>query len=360
MSKPAHDDGYEVQTIPGQAVIEYGITEAVLSELRQFWDGIDNVTDENYDTVKSGCKVLVTLRTGIETKRNELLSGAREYTDNVNTEAKRVTGLVAAIETPAKVLKEGYDAKQTAAKERAEKKEQTRRDNINAAIDIIDSWALGLDALTVEQLTERLRELDVMTVNESIYAEFLAVAQERIESAVARVEAARYRRIEFEAEQRRLKEEGAALEAQRVADEEKRVAEQAEIDRQKAELAEGQRIFAEQQDARAKELADAAAAEQTAKDAEAQAARDTEIAEQAATEERERLAAEQQATELAEAEARELAPDKDKLLGYAREIAELSAAAPTLQHAKAQKMLERSTDALDTIANALMDWAGKV
>lgn len=360
MSKQAHDDGYEVQTIPGQAVIEYGITEAVLAELRGFWKDVTAVTDDNYDAVKSGCKVLVTLRTGIETKRNELLADARSFTDNVNTEAKRVTGLVAAIEGPAKALKDGYDAKQRAAKEKAEAKEKKRTEAINAAIDQIDALGTDLDGMTADMLAARLAEVKGMTIDLAVYAEFHAVALERHESAVAKVEAARYRRIEFEQEQLRLKEEAEKLDAQRVADEAKRVAEQAEIDRQKEELAEGQRQFAAQQDTRAKELAEAAAVEQAGKDAEAQAARDAEIAEQAAADERKRLSDEQQATELAEAEARELAPDKDKLLSYAREIAELSAAAPTLQHAKAQKMLERSTEALDGIANALMDWAGKV
>lgn len=340
--------------------VVFSVTEATLAKIRQFWAGIETVTDENYDAVKSGCRTLVSLRTGIESERNEQLKLSRQHTDAVNDEAKRVTGLVSAIEAPAKALREKYDATQTAAKERAEKKEQTRRDNINAAIDMIDSWALGLDALTVEQLTERLRELKVMAVDESIYAEFLAVAQERMESARAKVEAARYRRIEFEAEQRRLREEGEALDAQRKADQEKRDAEQADIDRQRAEL-----------DADRQKLADEAAQRQAETDkrdderkaeveAVAQKQRDDEIAAQAAADERERLAREAQDAELAAAEAAELAPDKTKLLTYARAIAELSAAAPTLEHAKAQKMLERSTEALDVIANSLMDWAGKV
>jgi hypothetical protein len=350
----------EVAEIPGTALIEYGVTEAVLAELRQFWDGIDKVTDDNYDTVKAGCKTLVTLRTSIETKRNEYLTDARAYTDAVNTEAKRVTGLVAAIEAPAKVLKLKYDDAQTAVKAKAEAKEQTRRDNINAAIDMIDSWALGLDGLTVEQLSERLRELKVMAVDEAIYAEFLAVAQERMESARAKVEAARYRRIEFEAEQRRLKEQAEALEAQRVADEEKRVAEQADIDRQRAEIEADRKKLADEQTVRNAEEARIAREAQEAEDAAAQEQRDKEIAAEAATAERERLEREAQDAELAAAEAAELAPDKDKLLTYARAIAELSAAAPTLEHAKAQKMLERGTDALDGIANGLMDWAGKV
>lgn len=354
------ETGTEVVAPPLMPPVVFSVTEATLAKIRQFWAGVETVTDENYDEVKSGCKQLVSLRTGIETERNEQLKLSRQHTDAVNDEAKRVTGLVSAIEGPAKALRAKYDAAQTAAKERAEKKEQTRRDNINAAIDMIDSWALGLDALTVEQLTERLRELDVMAVDESIYAEFLAVAQERMESARARVEAARYRRIEFEAEQRRLKEEGEALEAQRAADEEKRKAEQAEIDRQKAELAEDQRKFDERQAEQNAEEARITREAQEAEDAAAQAARDTEIAEEAATAEREKLEREQQDRELAEAEARELAPDKEKLLTYAREIAGFADAAPTLEHAKAQKMLERAVDDLDRIANTLMDWAGKV
>ena len=351
----------DVAEIPGTAVIEYGVTEAVLAELVQFWKDIGpDVTDDNYEAVKGGCNKLVKLRTGIEAKRNELLTGARDYTDAVNAEAKRVTGQVVQIEGPAKALKDGYDAKQSAAKERAEKKEQTRRNNINAAIDMIDSWALGLDSLTVEQLTERLRELDVMGIDEAIYAEFLAVAQERMESAKAKVEAARYRRIEFEAEQRRLREEGEALDAQRKADQEKRDAEQADIDRQRAELDADRQKLADEAAQRQAETDKQADERKAEVEAVAQKKRDDEIAEQAATAERERLEREAQADELAAAEAAELAPDKDKLLAYARNIAELSAAAPTLEHAKAQKMLERSTEALDGIANALMDWAGKV
>lgn len=346
--------------IPGTAVIEYGITEAVLAELREFWKGITEVTDENYDTVKTGCNKLVKLRTGIEAKRNDLLSGARDYTDSVNVEAKRVTGLVKAIETPAKKLKEDYDAEQKAAKDAADKKEKERTDAINAAIDQIDALGNDLDGMSVDMLSARLSELKSLDIAEAIYAEFLAVAVERHESAVAKVEAARYRRIEFEAEQRKLKEEGEALEKQRQIDADKLAEQQAEIDRQKKELADAQQKLADEQTERNAELARQDREAQEAEDAAAQEKRDNEIAEAAAIEERERLAREAQDRELAEAEARELAPDKDKLLTYARDIAELSAAAPTLEHAKAQKMLERAVDDLDRIANGLMDWAGKV
>ena len=86
-------------------VIEYNITEAVVAELKQKFGEIATVTEDNYADVKDGVKKMTSLRTGIESHRNALLKDARVFTENVNSEAKRVTKLVADIDTPLKALK---------------------------------------------------------------------------------------------------------------------------------------------------------------------------------------------------------------------------------------------------------------
>lgn len=364
-------EGTEIAPVPGQAVIEYNITEAVLTALREKYGSIKAVTESNYETVKTGCKAMVSLRTGIETQRNKYLVDARTYTDDVNNEAKRCTGQVSEIEGPLKKLKTEYDEKQKAAIEKAERKEKNRTDAINNLIDLIESLGQDLDDMTSEELTKRLGDLDSMELSIDIYHEFLAVAKERHESSVARVTARRYKRIEFEQVELRQKETAKLLAKDAAEALTKRQADQAEIDRQKKELAKKEREFEEKQDARAKELAEEAAQRQADKDKEeaerkaeveatAQHKRDEEIAKEAAQAALDQQAVDDEDARVAAEEAAELAPDKVKLDKYAERILACAEDAPELGHDKARKILGRSVVSLIEIAQNLAATAGKL
>ena len=341
-------------------VIEYNITETVVAELKQKFGEIATVTEDNYEAVKEGVKKMTSLRTGIESHRNVLLKDARDFTENVNAEAKRVTKLVADIETPLKALKTDYDSEQKAAKEKAERKEKARTDKINAAVDVIEALGRDLDGQSAEDLRLRKDALAKTIPTEKEFQEFLAVALERHESTVARLTVAHGRAVARELEAQQLKEaqdklakDAADAKAEQDRKDEEQAAAQKKLDDDRAEFEAEKKASA---DAESKRVSD----QQAEADAEAQTARDAEIAEEAAAD---ALAAKELA-DLAELEAAEeaaaIAPDREKLSKFAELITATAEAAPELEHDKARRVLARAVTQLTQLSDSLGEWAGKL
>lgn len=340
--------------------IEYNITETTVAALKEKYGAITEVTADNYDTVKEGVSKMTKLRTGVEAHRNVLLKDARDFTESVNNEAKRVTKLVADVETPLKNRKVAYDIAVKAAKEKEKAKEQERTDAINAKIDAIESAGRDLDGLTAEQLRERKGNVEALEVTEDDYQEFWAVALERHESTIARLTVAHGKAVARELEAQQLKEaqdklaeEKAEAEAAQKVIDDANAAAQKKLDDDRAEF---------EAEKKARDDADAAAAseEQAKADAEAQAARDEEIAQEAAAEAlAQKELADLEAEELA-AEKLAIAPDRIKLKHFADMIQATAEAAPELEHDKARKVLARSVAAIVQTADSLQEWAEKL
>ncbi len=349
----------------------FSVTEETLVKLREKNKELTKVTPENYDQFKDNVRELTTLRTGIESERNEQLKLARQHTDDVNTEAKRVTALVSEIEDPVRKLKTDWDSLQKAAQEKAERKATKRAAMLNGLIDMIEGLGQDLDDMTAEALRERKETLEAEPPLEANFAEFYAVAIERHESSVARLTVAHGRAVARALEAQKLKEAQDALAEEKS----KATAKQKIIDDENAEavkqLALDRELFEKEKQADAdQKAADQKAIDEARKaqddeemaaiDAEAQATRDAQIAEDAAEAERNRLAQVELDRVAAEAEALALAPDKDKLTHFARQIWDLGEATPTLEHQKANKVLDRARGELERISENLVEWADKL
>lgn len=329
--------------------VVFSVTDKALAALREKNKDVTEVTPENYDVVKANLKELVTLRTGIEAERNEQLKAAREHTNNVNTEAKRVTALVQEIEGPVKKLKADYDAEQKRIKEEAERKEKERTDKINAKIDAFEEAGRNLDGMTAQQLSERLALLKDTTPSEEDFEEFHAVAVERLESTVARLTVAHSKRVEFELAEQKRKEEEAKLAKER---------EELEAERRKLQE-ERDKLKAEREAAAAEEQKEADRKAKIKAEAERKA-REKQIADEAAA----KALADKEAAEEAEKQARLerelMAPDKDKLYAYASKLDTFIDSAPELSNDKARKVLGRCLTSLQATHASLLDTAGRL
>lgn len=122
-------------------LVKYDITDAAIAKLGEQYGGL-TIANSNYETVSKAISEVRTLRTSVEKKRKELKSDALEYGRKVDSEAKRITGLLVDIETPLKDEKQKIDDEKARIKEEKEKADQERIENIKEKIDAIAKFNL--------------------------------------------------------------------------------------------------------------------------------------------------------------------------------------------------------------------------
>lgn len=344
----------------GQAVIEYGVTEAALAELREKNKDIRTATADNIVVVKANVKELTGIRTAIEARRNELLAGARNYTSKVNSIAAEITAAVVAIEQPIKKLRDDFVAAEKAEKDKADLIEKERTGKINAKIDLIEQRGRELDQYDAGELSRQLSDMKAATPTEEVFQEFLAVAIERWESTIARITVAHGKRVAYEVEQQKFKEaqeklakEQAEAKASKDAADKKLADERAAFEAEKAK-------FQEAKDAEASKAQEATAAEAKKQAMAEQEAREQAIAQKAAQDAADAVIAAQAAAEEAEAERLALAPDKEKLLNYAKRLECLIEDCPVPVNDKARKVLGRCLSSLQATHSSLIDTAERL
>jgi chromosome segregation ATPase len=192
-------------TIEGLRAI---IADDVIAEVAMTFAPLQASTKDGYEEVKRAIGWCRTKRGEIEAKRKVLNEDALRWQRQVNAEAKRLTGLIEAIEDPLKVKKKSVDDE--VERKRKELEEQHRR-RINDRI---------------EQYLKATGRQMLFAVAESMTDDFFWQALEvgREEKRKADAEAARI-----------AKEEADCREALRV-ESERIAAERAELERQKEEL----------------------------------------------------------------------------------------------------------------------------
>lgn len=341
-------------------VIDYNVTEATLTALREQFGSIKEITAENYDDVKAGVQKMTKLRTGIEAHRNMLLEDARAFTANVNDEAKRVTKLVAEIEDPVKQLKTDHDAKVKAAGDAEKAKERARTDAINAKIDLIEQRGRELDDYDAAELAIQKAAMEDDVPTEEVFQEFHAVAMERHESTLARITVAHLRTLARELESMKLKEAQEKLAKDQAEADAKKAAEEAELQKARDKLAKDQAAFEAKKQADADAEAQRMADQRKKESEDAQALRDAEIAKQAAADALEAAAEATRQAEADEIERQALAPAREKLHRFANMIEATAEAAPVLENDKAQKLLARAVKSLTDLSTNLAEWADKL
>jgi hypothetical protein len=301
------------------AIAEYSTTEAALAELREMYGATvwDVSTPDRMAAAKKARADIRKWRLDLETERKRIKGPALARCKEIDTEAKRITVELLALETPvADAIKE-VEQKAKREKEEKERLDAERVAKCRAEIDRIRNVPVNLTGESILMLDAAIASLAEQ--NLSALGEFEGVAISARDEAIEKLRAMHKAAEETEAEQARLAEERAELEALRAeqaardqVEREKREAEErrrrAKIEAEEKEARE--RIAAEEALAReAREKADAEARELRAKqEAEARKAREAE--EERLRAEREKIEAERREAEeyqrAMEAEEREM------------------------------------------------------
>ena len=348
----------------GTQLIEYGVADVAIRDLAQKYAGMQIVDTASYQTVVGGIREVRGLRIQVETKRKELKKDALEWGRKVDTEAKRITGMLAPIEDELKEVKGVEDDRKTAIREKKERIERERVRGIREKISRIQRFADGINTMQREHIEDVLADCNAMTIETEEFQEFASEAEEVFTAVREVIQTALKTRIKLdqEAEERRVEAEGLAkvraeqeVEAKRLAEAEaKRKIEEATLAAERRVIEEEKnRIEAEkkaeverkEREALEKKLA-LKAKIQAEKDAKEKAERDE--LECAAKEDRE--AAEKIRQEV-------LKPDKEKIADYAERLGAVEL--PELKNPEAKDFIINMDIKLMAIINELREWAGK-
>lgn len=256
---------------PALAIAEYSPTAARLADLRARLANVayDVKTVKGMDIAKKDRAEVRDLRVALEKKRVELKAPALERCRLIDTEAKRITSELLALEEPID--------EQIKAEERRKEEEKQARINaefgrvnaIQEAIADIHMQAMAVVGKPSGVISAKLDEMRSTTLEPMVFQEMLPQAQQAQSSAVAKLEQALKAQLFSEAEAAKVAAEREELAQLRAAQaEQKRREEAAAAAARKAEDA---RLAAERK-AQEAELA-AQRAEQKRLDAEAAAAR---------------------------------------------------------------------------------------
>lgn len=277
--------------------IVYGINEQQISTLRAECSGLTADTKQGYEQVRLAIGKVRDIRVAIEKRRVELKADALEWGRKVDSEAKRITAALVAIEEPLKLEK----AKVDEAKERERK---------------------------AKEEAERLE-------------------REAKERAIKEAEEARIK-AEREAEQARLAEERKAIEAERAKLAEERRKQQAEA------KAERERLDAIRREEEAKQRAERDRIEAAQRKLDEERRKVQEAAEKLA---REKAAAEADAKRQEAERIRQeaLKPDRQKVAEFAKFIRDMPM--PVMSTQEGQQFIDSLDGPLNDIAAACEDWS---
>ena len=295
-------------------IAEYKATDSALAELRHKYETVvfDVTTGKGMEQAKKARAELRDHRVSLEKERVRIKAPALEQCRLIDSEAKRITAELEALEAPIDEqikAEEDRKARKKAAEEQAERE---RIAAITARFDAVKALPLRAVDATADVILAVIAEAEA-TDTSGLSDDFVAAMKHEVRLAVASLRAALDKRHAADAEAERIKAERAELEALRA--------------QQAALLAEQDRLAAaerEREAAEARRLEDLARAER-------------EVIEKAAREARE---AEQARIDAERAEARK------------REDAERAEAARKLAEAQAAQARERAKLEADKAAAA--------
>ncbi len=299
------------QTEAKQKVINFNVNDKRIAEAKELYKDVD--ANKDMDEAKAAKQVLTKMRTTLAEAHKEQKAESLEYGRTLDAEKNRLLALIAEIEDP---IKQQIDRIKNAEIEA----EEERVSIISEHLTRLESYALDRHDLNVEQIKERRANLAKEPLTEDRYQELLPQAKMAHEESDTKLRIVLQRELDAEAtkaEQDKIAEDNAAK--------------QKELDERQAGLdaqAESQRREQEQ-------AAEDAAAEQKKKDDARQAELDKQAEENAAEQRRldDIKAEEDRKVKAAEEAAADLlrAPDRDKLLHFARSLEELLGDKPVME-----------------------------
>lgn len=283
-------------------IAEYSPTAHALAELRtKYLDVVfDVTTGKGMEQAKKARAELREHRVGLEKERVRIKAPALERCRQIDSEAKRITAELEALETPIDEQIKAEEERKAREKAERERQERARQEALQKWFADVRGFPLRAVGATAEQIRELIAEAEA-TDTSHVPDDNQAAAKFEVRNAIAGLKAALDARLSADEEAERIKAERAELEKLRA----EQAAVQAERERLAAE--ERERIAAEErrkeEQARAEREAieraerEAREAEQARIDAERAEQRKREDAERA---ERERVLREQEAAAAAE------------------------------------------------------------
>lgn len=195
--------------------VDYNITDAALEELKKTHVPSKVTNNAELKDMKADIAFIKSIRVGLEKSRVEKKKDALAYGKRVDTEAKRIKGILVSIETPLIAEKDIYEAEKAKAKrikEQAIIKEQERVDAIKNTIGDYKNVPDRNLTSTVEKIN---RVIDVlMDINLDFFAEFRDEAIQAIDDTIVKLKELRTKREQWEqeqADQLAIKEENARV-----------------------------------------------------------------------------------------------------------------------------------------------------
>lgn len=204
----------KVESMP----VRYSIADDAIAEMREQYFPLTADTKDGYEEVRIAIAKTRTLRGEIEERRVSLKADALAWGRKVDSEAKRLTGLLLEIEEPLKAKKLAVDD----AKERARKaKEEEERRKVEAEIEAKREAERQRMAEEQARLAEERKKFEAERAAEA--------AKQKAERD--RIEA------EQRAERERLAAERAKVEAEQKAERDRIDAERRQMEAERARLA---------------------------------------------------------------------------------------------------------------------------
>lgn len=225
MTQPAAPnviEGEIVPPTPASPIVEYNATAAAIADLRSRYHGAryDCTTTAGLKQATAARAELRGLRVAIEAKRVELKAPVLERGKLLDSEAKRITAELVALEDPIDAQIKADEKRRE--EERARKAEEKRQRDAEIAQRI--EWirgrvldAVGMRAAAIDALRVGVDGLEIVP---TLYAERVNEAEEARTATSLRLQELASKAREQEAEAARLAEERAALarERERVAE----------------------------------------------------------------------------------------------------------------------------------------------
>jgi hypothetical protein len=199
------------------AIAEYTETAAALADLRQRHEGVvyDVTQPKQMKAAKEARRELRDLRVALEKKRQELKAPVLERGRLLDSEAKRITEELVALEEPIDNQIKAEEARVEEERLRKLEEERQRVEAIQARIAEIRNLPgtlIGKPSVILQGKLERLRNEPPV---EEEFAEHFLAARDAHTAAIARIEQQLQAQLDHEAEQKRIQEERAELERMR-------------------------------------------------------------------------------------------------------------------------------------------------
>lgn len=269
-------------------IAEYTATEAALADFRtKYKDAVFPVaTTKGMTEAKKARADLREHRVALEKERVRIKAPALERCRQIDSEAKRITAELEALEGPIDEQIKAEEQRKEREKAERERLERERVEAMHARFNAIKALPLRAVDATAPEIEAIIAEAEAMPTDD-FPEDMVAAAKFEIRLAVSSLRAALDKRLAADAEQERIRAEReelerlraeqaaviaererlAAAERERVAAEERRLEEQARAEREAIERAEREareaeqrRIDAERAEARRKEDAERAKA----------------------------------------------------------------------------------------------------